>query len=264
MGKVMMSVFSLQNGLTKIRQLETKPLVKTRSSPRKLRSVPEKRLTLYGVAAGAALAAGASQSDAALLTLDLTGLSLSTRTTPLNGSLYFDVNAGSAAAAVGTANFTGADFFLTNSHPTGTSKARINATGSAANGIAVIGTSQGPPKARQFTTSQNVSVGAPGFAPSAVKIGSSYGAGPKGLAPGSSTYLGLRFAIAPADIHYGWANITLNNDYTVTLNSLGYESVANAAAHVEPAVVPEPSVIALLALGAVGVAAFRNRQRKVA
>ena len=257
-----MSVFLLQKGLTQIAELETKPGVKTRSSPsKKLRSVPEKRLALYGVAAGAALAAGASQSDAALITLDLTGVSLSLRTTPFNGSLYFDVNAASAAAAVGTASFAGADFFLTNTHA-GTSKARINATGSAVNGIAILASSA--PKARQFADSQSVSAGQGPFGPASVKIGSRANSNTYGLAPGSSTYLGLHFAIAPADTHYGWANITLNNDYTVTLNSLGYESVVETAAHVEPAAVPEPSTIVLLALGAVGVAAFRNRQRKAA
>ena len=78
------------------------------------RSLPEKRLALYGLAAGAVLATGASSADANLVTLDLTGEPVANRTTPLNGDLYFDVNAASAAAAFSINSFAGADFRLRN------------------------------------------------------------------------------------------------------------------------------------------------------
>src|SRR4051812_22285469 len=88
------------------------------TSPKQSRSLPEKRLALYGVAAGAALAAGASTAEANLITLDLTGLPTASRSTGGPGNdLFFDVNASSAAAAVSSANFAGADFRLFNFFP---------------------------------------------------------------------------------------------------------------------------------------------------
>ena len=228
--------------------------------PPKFKSLPEKRLALYGVAAGAALASGASQANADLITLDLTGLSLSTRTTPINGNLFFDVNATSPGAAVGTAFFAGADFYFKNSSGGGTMTAGIVGTGSTLNAIVVSKFD-----AVRFTTSDNIGPSAAKFLNFAFIAFQSTGGTSGNFAPGDTGYIGLRFTFAdPSDIHYGWANITLNNDYTVTLNALGYESDANTAAHVEAAAIPEPSTIALLALGAVGVAAFRKRQRNAA
>jgi hypothetical protein len=224
------------------------------SSPKKLRSVSEKRLVLYGVAAGAALAAGVCPAEAGLITLDLTGLSSATRTTPAPGSLYFDVNAASAAAAVGFAPFTGADFVLNNNAPF-TSIAGLGGS----NAIVGFSFDLGP-KAIPKSGSQFVGPTSP-FSHSA-KVTGPYGF----FAPGSTGYLGLRFDIG-SDTHYGWANITVNPDSTVALNTLGYESDAGVSAHVplSPAAVPEGgSSLALLALGAAGIAGFRALQRKAA
>jgi hypothetical protein len=228
----------------------------------KISTVPAKkpgsfdnRLALYGLVAGATLA-GASQTDAMLITLDLTGLAPATRTTPVGGSLYFDVNAVTAAAAVGGAAFAGADFFLSNA-PMASTKANVTRSGTV-NGVA--GTAI---KADRFA--QGDTVGPANIFNTRGKIGSRYGTssgtGTAGnFASGDTGYLGLRFAIGgPADLHYGWANITLNSDYTVTLNAVGYESDANT-----PAAVPEPSAIALLVAGALGVVAFRRRAHKAA
>jgi hypothetical protein len=224
------------------------------SSPKKLRFVSEKRLVLYGVAAGAALAAGVSPAEANLITLDLTPLSSPTRTTPVFGSLYFDVNAASAAAAVGFAPFTGADFVLTNNDPF----ASIAGLGGT-NAVVAFSFDLGP-KAIPKSGSQFVGSTSP-FSHSA-KIAGPYGF----FSPGDTGYLGLRFDIG-SDTHYGWANITVGPNSVVSLNTLGYESIAGASAHVplSPASVPEQgSSLALLALGAAGIAGFRALQRKAA
>lgn len=230
----------------------------TKPSTSKRHFTFEKRLALYGVAAGAALASGAS-AQANLITLDLTGLSVSSRTTPLGGSLYFDVNAGSAAAALGTTSFAGADFFASNRvTSSGATKASVNQVGTLNQ---VAGTTF---KAQRFNSGESVGP-ANGFQ-NFEKLGSRFntsggGTGTSGnFAPGDTGYIGLRFTINdPSDLHYGWANLTLNSDYTVTLNALGYEDVANM-----PAAVPEPSAIALLVAGAIGLVAFRRRFQKVA
>ena len=88
-----------------------------------------------------------------------------------------------------------------------------------------------------------------------------------GLNPGQNGYLGLKFEIG-SDIHYGWANITAGDaDYpSITLNSLGFETDADTPAHVEepssnPSVPDQGSTLALMAIGAAGLAAMRSRVR---
>ena len=229
------------------------------SSPKKLGFVSEKRLVLYGVAAGAALAAGASPAEADLITLDLTGLSSPTRTTPGSGSLFFDVNATSAAAAVGFAPFAGADFELYRTQSKLGSGAFINGA-QPNNSIAVGGTSN---KAVNLTGSNFVG-SANKFNPNA-KIGAHFLPVPFGFGnfqPGDTGYLGLTFTIGPS-VFYGWANITLNSNYAVTLNTLGYED-SGRPAHVPASVPDQGSSILLLVIGAAGIAAFRGLQRKPA
>jgi hypothetical protein len=206
------------------------------------------------VAAGAALASGISQANANSITLDLTGLAPGSRTTPVNGALYFDVNATSAAAAVGFAPFAGADFQLTNSQGT-KSVAAANNNAVVGNGVATnIG------KAARFSPSN--SVGPLNNFQTRATIGSNGKIGGY-FNPGDTGSIGLRFAIG-ADTHYGWANLSLNGDYTVALNGLGYESNPDTAAHVEglSSVPDHGSSLALLAVGAAGLLAFRSRQRQ--
>jgi len=212
----------------------------------------EQRLALYGLAAGAALAAGAPSAQANLITLDLTGLAATDRTTPVNGSLYFDVNAASAAAAVSFNPFAGADFRLTNSG------------GAGVIGLASANRIQGFRaeffKASRLTTSNFV--GPDGNFNQAANIAPFN----PSWRPATTGFLGLEFLIG-TDIHFGWANITTNSDATVTLNALGYESDANAAAHVEQpsqGVPDHGSSLALLAIGAAGLLAFRKQQRQPA
>ncbi len=65
------------------------------------------------------------------------------------------------------------------------------------------------------------------------------------------------------DVFYGFADITVNANYTITLNAFAYENVRGRGI---VAVVPEPGSGALLALGSAGLAAasgaFRRRGRR--
>ncbi len=73
-----------------------------------------------------------------------------------------------------------------------------------------------------------------------------------------SGYLGVEFQINSND-HYGWVHVTWDPTAdTATIDQYAYNGVAGAAA-----LVPEPSTLAMLGLGAVGLAARRRRRSEV-
>ncbi len=79
-------------------------------------------------------------------------------------------------------------------------------------------------------------------------------------------FIGLFFEI-DGNTHYGWMNILIEDDRTVgglelTLISFAYESIPDSEIITGlSSVVPEPSSLALLSLGAVGLSAFRKQNR---
>ena len=62
---------------------------------------------------------------------------------------------------------------------------------------------------------------------------------------------------------YAWANITVNPDYSITLNTFGYDNSGAPVADPGPDPAPEPASIVLLAMGAAGIAAWRRRKAAV-
>jgi hypothetical protein len=81
--------------------------------------------------------------------------------------------------------------------------------------------------------------------------------------PGNRGFLGLSLTVG-SDTFFGWADVTLNNlggpnNDGFTLHSYAYENVAGTS--IEAGAIPEPSTIALLVTGALGVLALKRRQK---
>jgi hypothetical protein len=73
-------------------------------------------------------------------------------------------------------------------------------------------------------------------------------------------YLGLMFDIGGSP-HYGWAAISVGADYNITLRS--FYGNLNSSSPVAAGAVPEPSSALLLALGAAGLAAYRQKRKTI-
>jgi hypothetical protein len=74
-----------------------------------------------------------------------------------------------------------------------------------------------------------------------------------------SSYLGLQFQIS-GETHYGWAAVSVAlGSASLNVNEVAYESEANTGIQI-PNAVPEPTSMALMLLGAGGIALLKKRR----
>ncbi len=79
-------------------------------------------------------------------------------------------------------------------------------------------------------------------------------------APGDQGFAGIRFGYGSA-YYYGWVDMTMNPDETVTVNRWALDDVADAPVTTGASPVPEPGSGAMLALLALGAAGLRRRRQ---
>jgi hypothetical protein len=80
--------------------------------------------------------------------------------------------------------------------------------------------------------------------------------------PGDQGYMGIRF-VNGLDHNYGWVDMTMNPDGTVTVNRWALEDTVGASV-TTPGAVPEPGSGAMLALLAMGAVGLRRRRQTAA
>lgn len=77
---------------------------------------------------------------------------------------------------------------------------------------------------------------------------------------GDTGIFGLSFQLT-GQTHYGWVEIAENDNNTQSVLAWGYETVAGQSIAAGAAEVPEPSVLAMLALGLMCLASLRLSQK---
>ncbi len=242
--------------------------------PSSLTGLPEgleKRIASYGAMAIAAAVGGATPANAAIIVF--TG---GNATTVSGGSVTFNMVTG----AVGTAN-AGMDFALrfplAPVNPSSTSAGAealvtsppgmgflvgsglpLKLAGAANIGPAGAFQGVGVLARRFFAYNPTYSTTTSAFIGNWQANGAALGQG----------YLGLKFFIG-GNAHYGWADIRVNTDLSITLNRFAYESCADQSINAGQttggatcdSAVPEPHSAALLAMGAAGLLAYRRRRQ---
>jgi hypothetical protein len=203
------------------------------------------RLTRYSLAIGAVgLAASASPADAAIVFSDNGGAGW---TVTEGNSIFFNYTGGVVGTGISGLEIENSKFnrFIRRNASNRAGTAFLNSGISVTAGMAF-------PSAL-IEVMDNNGNGAGNFSP-----------------PPVSGYLALRFGAGPA-YNYGWMDITLNaynqNGDTIVINGIAVESTLNTpivtgdtGAGGGSSAVPEPGTLALLVLGATGLAALRRRE----
>jgi hypothetical protein len=214
-----------------------------------------KKMSGYGVAVAAVLGSTSAQADVVFIDVnpDATG---STNASTPSVLLSFSLT---GVVATDGSHVAGEQFFANHSYshigsPTGPVSSKLQFHG---NGTTLFnshplayGTLIGPGEVGDTT---NTTATLTGFFEA-----------PKGYwSNGQQAFIGLKFDNSGTP-NYGWADITVNSPASITLHGFAYDNTGSllAAGDVNP--VPEPSQIALFAIGATGIAAYRRRKQAVA
>lgn len=224
------------------------------------RSSLEKRLAAYG-AMSLALAAVSSPAGALAGPVAYAPPGQPWQTAGTGGAIFFNPSTGSAFSTPAPGTYTALpgdyELFMEVDSPTRT----VDTLQSPGGGEFVVS------PASTFGVPLRLAFGdaiGPGlyFRQSFSTLASNFMSSPPGFfnpaSPGTSAegYVGLDYTG-----NYGWADIVINADYTISLNAFGYDpdgASVTAGAGLDP--VPEPASIILMALGAAGMTAFRRRQ----
>jgi hypothetical protein len=205
----------------------------------------EKDIVAYSLAAGAVLI-GAAGANAAVHHTDLgAGVVLNTD----GATIDIDFDGG------------GTEFTIA----FGTSYRRVNVAYRTANASWRGGNGYGTTGAIALNNGDNVDSGAQWGHSNLTGTNSfgnmaytSYNLGYGSFAGTSDKYLGVRFTIS-GNTHYGWIQVQVPADVTyATITGYAYEDVADA--QITAGAIPEPGSLALLAIGAAGLAAWRKKR----
>ncbi len=78
----------------------------------------------------------------------------------------------------------------------------------------------------------------------------------------TNAFLGIRLDIPGGSPHFGWVGLNVNPNLDVTVYDFAIESSANTSIRAGATAVPEPGTLTLLALGSAGLAAWRKRRER--
>lgn len=200
-----------------------------------------------------------SLCEAAVNYLDLSGLDSSTRTTPVNGRLYFNPFSTDVQTTLG---LDSAGYTLSFGNMANFDEGVMRSSQAWFGGN---GQWTGPNSVSPYTVGAGTEIGAgtsfTEYGEDAYSGVSEDSMGSKttqaGLAYGGSGYFGFKINEG-GSTYYGWVNVTLNADSTMTYNRIALNETAGES--VFAGAVPEPTGLSLAGIGLAAVV-FRRCRR---